>query len=366
MAACAAALAMAVAAALWVASARKASAPAPVERFAQAIGFGAPLERKLLVPALPSRWFPSAQALQQWQEDMRMHLQQVFRRPERAPSAPLVVERARLPAPAGLVRERLQFFAADGSRIPAILQYPAAGGNRPAILAIPGHVPNDDSGLRQLTDAPESYQRAAATALAQRGFVTLAFELRGFGLLGLRQGAEHNAVAFNALLNGSFYKAQVIDDASRALALLRSLPQVDKQRIGVTGVSMGGELAVALAALDTSITAVGAAGYGGEAGLLGAVEGPDTTIIHYCHVIPGAWAFLRQEDMTLLLAPRPVLIVRGALEYVPNDLFATSAAAAWRTLGARDRFDLKVMPDRGHDFFVNEIAQFFARALTGG
>jgi dienelactone hydrolase len=234
---------------------------------------------------------------------------------------------------------------------------------RPAILVIPGHVPSGDSGLRQLTDGTESYQRAAATALAQRGFVTLTFELRGFGILALRQGAEHNAVAHNALLNGSFYKALVTDDASRALSLLRSLPQVDRERIGVTGASMGGELAVTVAALDPSVAAVAASGYGGDAGLFGGRNGPDTIVIHYCHIIPGAWSFLRTEDMTLLLAPRPTLIVRGELEYKHDDLFVTQARAAWRALDGHDRFALTIVPKRGHDFFVDEIGDFFQQAL---
>ena len=361
--ACGAMLALAGATIFGVSQVRTARQPAVLEQFAAATGFVAPIDRRLLVPDLPRRWFANPESLLQWQRSLRTRLAELFRRPDAPASSPLVLERMALPAPAGLVRERLLFVAADGMRIPAILQYPSAPGVRPAILVIPGHVPGDDSGLRQLTDAADTYQRAAATALAQRGFVTLAFELRGFGLLGMRQGAEHNAIAHNALLNGSFYKALVIDDASRALGVLRSLPQVDRKRIGVTGVSLGGELAVNLAALDESIAAIGASGYGGNAGLFGALEGPDSVIVHYCHIIPGAWAFLRREDMTLLLAPRPTLIVRGELEYQRDDLFATSAAAAWRALGARERFALEVLPKREHDFFVQETAEFFQRAL---
>ncbi len=361
--ACGTILVLAGVAALFFVQMRAAKAPAVLDEFAAATGFVAPIDRRILVPALPSRWFPNAEGLLQWQRALRARLAELFRRPDGPGASPLVLERASLPAPEGLVRERLQFVAADGMRIPAILQYPSAQRIRPAILVIPGHVPGDDSGLRQLTDAADSYQRAAATALAQRGFVTLTFELRGFGLLGLRQGAEHNAVAHNALLNGSFYKALVIDDASRALGVLRALPQVDRKRIGVTGASLGGELAVNLAALDESIAATAASGYGGNAGLFGGLEGPDTVVVHYCHIIPGAWSFLRREDMTLLLAPRPTLIVRGEHEYQRDDLFATSAAAAWRSLGARERFALEVLPGREHEFFVEQTAAFFQRAL---
>jgi dienelactone hydrolase len=362
--ACGAILALAGAAALWVSQTPPAKGPAMIEEFAAATGFAAPIDRRILVPALPSRWFPNADGLLQWQRTLRMRLAELFRRPDAPGASPLILERTSLPAPAGLVRERLQFAAADGMRIPAILQYPSERRIRPAILVIPGHVPSDDSGLRQLTDAADSYQHAAATALAQHGFVTLAFELRGFGLLGLRHGAEHSAVAYNALLNGSFYKALVIDDASRALGVLRALPHVDRKRVGVTGASMGGELAVNLAALDESIAAIAASGYGGNAGLLNGLEGPDTVMVHYCHIIPGAWSFLRREDMTLLLAPRPTLIVRGEHEYQHDDLFATSAAAAWRSLGARERFELKVMLGREHEFFVLETAAFFQRSLA--
>lgn len=347
----------------WFERTRGTQQSAPVEAFAAAAGFATAVDTTVSVPALPSRWFANPESFLRWQQSMRAHLGELFGRPDQPGAKPSIVARAALPAPPGLVRERLEFAAGDGMLIPAILQYPLDKRARPAVLVIPGHVPSGDSGLRQLTDATESYQRAAATALAQRGFVTLAFELRGFGLLALRQGAEHNAVAFNALLHGTFYKALVTDDASRALQVLRSLPQVDPGRIGVTGASMGGELAVTLAALDQSITAIAASGQGGNAGLFEGRNGPDTIVIHYCHIIPGAWSFLRVEDMTLLLAPRPTLIARGELEYKHDDLFVTQARAAWGSLDARDRFELKIVPERAHDFFVEEIAAFLEQAL---
>jgi dienelactone hydrolase len=356
-------LGAAVAGTLWVAKTRAQTESAPAQAFAAATGFVTTVDAMLTVPALPSRWFANRESLVRWQQSLRVRLADLFGRAERSDRQPAIVARAALPAPPGIVRERLEFAGADGMLIPAILQYPKDKRERPAILVIPGHVPSGDSGLRQLTEAGDGDRAAAATALAQRGFVTLAFELRGFGVLALRQGAEHNAIAYNALLNGTFYKALVVGDGRRALEVLRSLPQVDTKRVGVTGVSMGGQIAMTLAALDESIAAIAASGYGGEAGLFDGRNGPDAIITHFCHIIPGTWSFLRKEDLALLLAPRPTLIVRGELEYKYDDLFVTQARAAWRSLDAPDRFELRIVPKRGLDFFVDETGAFFEQAL---
>lgn len=262
-------------------------------------------------PALPPHDFTTRNDVTAWQGATRAALQRRFALPNVA-AATTVTAHGELAAPAGLVRRMLVFAGAGGSPIPAVLQYRVGGGKRPGILVIPGHtLSRTDSGLRQLVDGEDTYQAAAATALAQAGFVTLAFELRGFGLLGAPLDVDEFQVAYNALLAGSFYKALVIEDAMRALELLRSTAPTDGSRIGVTGASLGGELAVALAALDPSIEAIAFSSYGGSAGPFPAQLEPDEkTPMHYCHIIPGAWHFLRQEDAVLLLAPRPVL--RGA------------------------------------------------------
>lgn len=301
-------------------------------------------------------------ALVAWQQGLREHLNGLFK-PPAEPRGISIILREGLDAPGDLIREFIIFSSADGTRIPAILQRPRTANKCGAIVVIPGHVSEDDSGLRQLIYDNDSYQGAAATRLARAGFVTIAFELRGFGLLGPALGTEHRHVAYNAVLEGRFYKALTIDDARAAVDLLRSEHGVDPGRIGVTGASLGGELAVTLAALDERVKSVAWSSYGGRAGPFRRAAGGANKQQHYCHVIPGAAAFLRDEDVILLVAPRPALGIRGGKDYEPDTDFARITNATWSAFDAADAFAFETTPGRGHEFFVEPTVAFFLRTL---
>lgn len=319
------------------------------------------VQRSVLAP--PPWPFDDAARFLTRQTSLREQLLDTFSFPGSPAPDVLVLDRETLPAPAHLHRERLVFVSHDGTAIPAVLQYPRHRRQAAAILVIPGHTPASDSGLRQLVEGDDSYQHAASTRLAEAGFTTLAFELRGFGLLGAPLGTEHVHVAFNAILSGSFYKALVVGDARMALALLRSQPGVDSARVGVTGASLGGELAVTLAALDASIPAVAWSSYGGRSGPFPRAAGPRRKQRHYCHVIPGAENFLRREDDMLLIAPRPALGLRGQRDHRPEPGFAERSRDAWALIGNPMDFAFEIKPERGHEFFVEETVAFFEEYL---
>ncbi|MGE0486801.1 MAG: alpha/beta hydrolase family protein [Gammaproteobacteria bacterium] len=310
-------------------------------------------------PAAPH----DAAALRAWQVELRAHLGRLFAAPAAAQAPPAVISREPLDAPRDLLRELVVMRSADGTKVPAILQRPRQARACAAIVVIPGHVPESDSGLRQVVYDDDSYQAAAATRLAHAGFVTLSFELRGFGLLGRPLGTEHRHVAYNALLDGRFYKALVIDDARAAIDVLLREPGVDGTRLGVTGASLGGELAVTLAALDERVAAVAWSAYGGRAGPFRPAAGTAGKQRHYCHIIPGSGEFMRDEDVTLLIAPRPALGLRGSRDYKPDEAYARLTAATWATLGAPERFEFETIPERGHEFFVEQTIDFFVRTL---
>jgi len=312
------------------------------------------------VTAIPSRMVDDREAVEQWRRAVMAELEPKF---GAAPALPEILQRRALPAPAELHRELIVFRGRHGAAIPAILQAPRVRRTGAGVLLIPGHSRATESGLHQLVYDHASYQHAAATRLAEAGFTTLAFELRGFGLLGAARGTEHVHVAFNALLRGSFYKALVIDDARRALQLLRAQEHVDPERIAAAGASLGGELAVALGALEPRVRAVASSSYSGSTGLFRPAKGERSKQRHYCHVIPGAAQFMRREDMILLLAPRPLLVMRGGDEYEPDPEFATVGHHTWRLLGNETGFAFEMIPGRGHEFFVQETIEFLRNVL---
>jgi hypothetical protein len=219
-------------------------------------------------------------------------------------------------------------------------------------------------GIGQTAGLVPSYQHGAALELAKAGFVTLTFELRGFGYLGSRVNTEHRYVAYNAQLGGSFYKAIIARDAKYATDLLRSFSEVDQDAIGVTGVSFGGELATTYAALDERIKVVVAQGHGGLSGPIQARVGSLLRPVpHYCMLIPGYDSRSQYEDMFLLVAPRPLLTIRGSRELpAGSDTFAGLVGKAYADHQVPKLFQFNVLPG-GHEYFVQPAVEFFQRHL---
>jgi dienelactone hydrolase len=310
-------------------------------------------------PRLVRPSFDDRAAFVEWRESLRRTLRdEIFKLPAvgQRPPPYRILHTERLQE--GVERHAIVYRADDGTEIPAYLFYPARAERSPAVLVLSGH----GVGIWETAIQVESYQRAAAYQLARAGFVTLTPELRGFGHVGSEMGAEHQAVISNAILAGSFYKAVIAADLVRATDLLASLPRVQRDRIAVTGVSFGGEMSVAYAALDTRIAAVVVQGYGGET--LGAVPGVSRSygepLPEGCHTIPGQNEIMRHEDMFLLVAPRPLLIVRGTQDGggIPSwNEFSEVMTAGYSSMGATHRFRAATA-EGGHEYFVQPTVEF--------
>lgn len=255
----------------------------------------------------------------------------------------------------GIRQLLISFKSFDGSSIPAYLHLPNREGPMPAVLVMSGHVRAGQSGIEQLAKQETSYQHAAALQLAQQGFVTLSFELRGFGYLGSPHHTEHRLVAYNAILMGQSYKEVIMRDMNFAVSLLRGMDQVDPERIGLTGASLGGELTVNYAALDTSIKAVLFQAYGGRKGFKGIVKGGRDDQPHYCHLMPGLDLLVKREEWIWLLAPRPTLAVRGNEDSGVGKETIELYKSGW---AERDGFQFMV-GEGGHEYFVQPAIQFF-------
>lgn len=305
----------------------------------------------------------------EWQASLRAHLrssvyQQNFSSAVRPPISAPVAERV----DGELLRREYSLVAADGDRIPIVVLSPQDGAApKPAILVVHGHVRDGDSGLAQLVLPVDSYMHSAALELAKAGFVTAAIELRGFGMRGKPEFPDHRIVAYNAMLAGGFYKQLVVSDLRIAFDFVSALPQVDAARFGISGVSLGAEIAVEYAALDERVKVISFHSHGGQVGAFHARAAPSARPPHYCHFIPGVVSVMHREDPFLLLAPRPTQGLRSAGEPFVDARFQAGLKRLWSTLDSADALDLREMPvvegRRDHAFFVNEAIEFFRAHL---
>lgn len=167
--------------------------------------------------------------------------------PDESHRVPLDVESISEESTDKYVRRKLKFTPEPGDRVPAWLLIPHGirdGGRAPAMLCLhqTNNVGKDEpvglGGLRNLQYAHE---------LAERGFVCLVPDYPSFGEYQYdfkRQGAHYASGSMKAVWNNL-----------RGVDLLESLPQVDKERIGVIGHSLGGHNALFTAFFDHRLKA---------------------------------------------------------------------------------------------------------------
>lgn len=151
------------------------------------------------------------------------------------------------------------FDVADGRRAWGYLAKPPGPGPFPGVVCV--------SGFRQEAD------RSWVFDLARRGYVALVWDHVGKGPEG--DPLPNSIVpadpdsAFAAFLSGAkkCNPYQVVAAAIRGVSLLRSLPEVDPERIGMSGLSWGGAMTCIVASLDDRLKcAVSAYGCGGLGG----------------------------------------------------------------------------------------------------
>lgn len=240
--------------------------------------------------------------------------------PSDFPSSSRHVERIEL---AKVVREKIELETEEKLWIPFYVFIPKEGkGPWPCILVLHGH----SAGKIETAGEVPSYQRGNARALAEAGFVTVAPDFRGFGELGWSGEWEDpigHEYGRSIHIQDVLYNLQVgrttlgsfIYDLRKILDYLKGRPEVDPERIGVTGISMGVDVAIWLAVLEPEIKVVVAASVP-----LSHYPRPsvDYGSYHVCiDTIPGIRRFFRLQDIPLLVAPRPFLmdLYRPHLDY---------------------------------------------------
>jgi hypothetical protein len=252
----------------------------------------------------------------------------------------------------GVQRDKILMTAADGLQLPAYVMRPVdVEGPLPALLVYPGH-----GTIQQTAGREYSLHHANALALAQAGYVTITVEERGFGELGQ---VDHVVLDNIARLIGRTWLGMTIEDGLRALDYLQTRPDVKPEHLGVTGLGVGGGLALYTAALDERIRAVVIENYWG-----GGID-PLAVLGHGCDFVPCVRRFANLSDVARLIVPRPVLFAypKGRSTTPAARAFFDKMRPSYEVFSCPDRTNF-IEHDKGDEYAGTGARHWFDRWLA--
>ncbi|MDF2964272.1 MAG: dienelactone hydrolase [Paenibacillus sp.] len=214
------------------------------------------------------------------------------------------------------IRQRIQIQTYPGLLMPVYVLLPKAHkGRLGAVIACHGHgygskdiVGLNPDGTAKTGDP--GYQKDFAVELVQRGFITVAPELFGFGDRKLtedegKSNSCHRLSTF-LLAMGQTMAGYRVFETLRCVDYLLTRDDVDAERIGCMGISGGGLVSSFAAAIDDRISAAVVSGFANtfQASILA---------MHHCvdNYVPGLSLVAEMPDLLGLIAPKPLLIEAG-------------------------------------------------------
>lgn len=266
---------------------------------------------------------------------------------------PLNARRVRREEEADRIVEWVTYETEPGDVVPAIVLIPRRRTPPlPAVFCHHQHAGQYDLGKSEVVGLAGNPQQAYAAELCARGYVTLApdtigFEERGHPNL---SGAEYERfLAHELLLKGFTLQGKMVWDVMRGIDYLCSRPEVDGERIGAVGHSLGAVETWFTAALEPRIkVAAASCGTTTYAAVLAAER-----YHNYGFYVPSILQWGDIADVVSLIAPRAFLILAG--EQDPGfpisgaKEVANRAGMLYRRLAAAEALELFLSPG-GHEF----------------
>jgi dienelactone hydrolase len=275
---------------------------------------------------------------------IRQGLRDGMQLPDKPKFAPLQPVRHSLKKMNGYTVENVYFESLPGLFVTGNLYKPlTVTGKIPAVLCPHGHTPKEDARFVEQT------QQRCAT-MARMGAVVFVYDMLGYG--DSKQTAHKIPDAL---------KLQTLNGI-RALGFLISLPEVDKNRVAMSGESGGGTQTFLLTALDQRIKVsvpvvmVSAHFFGGctcESGMP-------------IHKRPTHQT--SNVELAALAAPRPMILISDGKDWTKNtpDVEFPYIQAIYGYYGAKDRVENVHLPTEGHDYGPSKRAaayRFLAKEL---
>jgi dienelactone hydrolase len=299
----------------------------------------------------------SRAAWQSRRQEIRSRLWQLLGNLPPRPSTPRVETLSRKDRGDYIV-EKFQFDNGAGAVVPGYLLLPkGTPGKAPAILYCHWHGGEYDNGKEELFRHEHTPVDPGPT-WARHGYAVLGVDAycfgerngKGPGGPSEKGGAgEMTASKFNLWVGRSLW-GMILRDDLMALDYLVSRPEIDAQRVAVTGISMGATRSWWLMALDDRIRAGVAVACLTRYQNLIAHEGLKYHGIYY--FVPGLLNYFDTEAVVALAAPRPLLFQTGDQDAgSPVDgiqVIEQKVRPVYELLGAPSDFQSIIYPGVGH------------------
>lgn len=237
-------------------------------------------------------------------------------------------------------------FERAGETVPALFLHPTdPKAPVPVVLYCHAHGNKWDFGMAELMEGRGSLQTPYGPALQALGIASLCIQMPAFGA---RQDPTESARAKKHLWNGTTLFGQMLEELAAGISFISHQPQIDANRIGCLGFSMGSTHAWWMAALDERVKASVALCSFADLATLTQTPAHDGHGIYM--TVPGLLKDHSTGQIAGLAAPRALMIGVGLQDWsTPEAAFQTARAeleAAYHD--APDALCFHVEPDLDH------------------
>ncbi len=228
----------------------------------------------------------------------------------------------------------------------------ASGQRRPAIVCFMGH-----GKVSQILSDEDSYQHACAAHFAREGYVVYAMEN-----VGMEPGGDsHLDIDRSLRLEGHGWYSLLFAHQRILLDQVFADADVDPEKVGVTGVSTGGLLALSAAVMEPRVAATSVQGIYGS---MRTSFVRDRNSHCACGAIPRLLPDFDLPELALLVAPRPLHISNGEKDgFSPQEAERCLKLIEPVYLQAGGEKPLFTVPPGGHAFAIEPATGFFREHL---